>query len=97
MKDSKRQVALSSLSLESMRWLTSLDLPLCRAPMWPLQADNCDLEVSTDASDVGWGIHFQGRLHRGRWDVTAPAHINAKELYTLLIFLRHFLPSSEHP
>ena len=96
-KDSKKRVLLSDFSKESLRWILSLDIHRCMAPMWPLQMESCDLEVSTDASDLGWGIHFDGRLHQGRWDADAPAHINAKELFTLHIFLRDFLPSSILP
>ena len=60
--------------------------------MWALQMKSCDAYVSTDASDLGWGIYFQGVLHWGLWTsiADAPAHINAKELMTLLIFLRDF-------
>ena len=25
------------------------------------------MEVSTDASDTGWGIYFQGQMHQGLW------------------------------
>ena len=96
-KDSKKRVLLSDFSKESLRWILSLDIHQCMAPMWPLQIESCDLEVSTDASNLGWGIHFDGRLHQGRWDADAPAHINAKELFTLHIFLRDFLPSSILP
>ena len=57
------------------------------------------MEVSTDASDAGWGIYFQGQMHRGLWtSVTdAPVHINAKELLALLIFLRDSLPLCDAP
>ena len=67
--------------------------------MWALQMESCDAEVSTDASDLGWGIYFQMVLHRGLWTsiADAPAHINAKELMTLLIFLRDFLLLSDAP
>ena len=57
------------------------------------------MEVSSDASDTDWGIYFQGQMHQGLWTsvVDAPAHINAKELMVLLIFLRHFLPLFDAP
>ena len=67
--------------------------------MWALQMESSNAEVSTDASDLGWGIYFQGVLHWGLWTsiADAPAHINAKELMTLLIFLRDFLLLSDAP
>lgn len=92
--DSRLPVHLSQDSARDLSWIASLDPLQCIAPMWPLQLEQCDLEVATDASDIGWGIHFDGRLHRGRWDVDAPRHINARELLTLRIFLTDFLPSS---
>ena len=56
------------------------------------------MEVSTDASDPGLGIYFQGSLRRGLWTsvADAPANINAKELMTLWIFLQDFLPLSNY-
>ena len=92
-KDSHRRVPLSTESRRDLRWIGSLASPQCAAPMWSLQLEDCEEEVSTDASDIGWGIYFQGQLHRGLWSsiADAPAHINAKELMTLLIFLRDFL------
>ena len=57
------------------------------------------MEVSTDASDQGWGIYFQGKMFQGPWTSVAdvPAHINAKELMVLHIFLRDFLPLFDAP
>ena len=94
---SKLRVSLSQNAKDSLNWILCLDLRHCQAPMWPLVAENCDLEVSTDASDLGWGIHFDGQLLQGAWTADAPLHINAKELITLHIFLRDYLPSSDHP
>ena len=93
--DRFRLVSLSPLAVRDLRWILSLESRHCVGPMWSLRIEDCDEEVSTDASDVGWGIHFRGHLHRGRWGVDAPVHINAKELFTLLIFLRDFLPPSD--
>ena len=93
-EDRFRRVSLSPPAIADLRWILSLESRHCVAPMWPLLVEDCDEEVSTDASDVGWGIHFRGHLHRGPWDADAPVHINAKELFTLHIFLRDFLPPS---
>ena len=89
-------VRLSMESIRDLSWIASLGPLHCVAPMWPLRVEDCHLEVSTDASDEGWGIYFQGRLLQGLWKdrVDAPAHINAKELMVLVIFLQDFLPSS---
>ena len=61
--------------------------------------EDCDVEVSTDASDFGWGIHHDGALHQGCWEDCAdtPLHINAKEFTFLRIFLEEFLPESPVP
>ena len=95
-EDLNRRVQLSAESRRDLSWITSLESLQCAAPLWPLQIEDCHLEVATDASDEGWGIYFQGRLLQGPWKdvVDAPAHINAKELTALLIFLRDFLPPS---
>ena len=52
-----------------------------------------------DSSHFGWGIHFDSRLLQDLWmdHVDAPAHINVKELMTLCIFLKEFLPESPLP
>jgi hypothetical protein len=33
-------------------------------------AEDCVIEVQMDASDLGWGVWFQGRLFSGAWDDT---------------------------
>jgi hypothetical protein len=33
-------------------------------------AQDCVIEVQTDASDLGYGVWFQGRLYSGEWDDT---------------------------
>ena len=95
-EDINRLVLLSEESRQDLSWIASLEPRQCAAPLWPLQMEDCHLEVATDASDEGWGIYFQGRLLQGPWTdvINAPAHINAKELTALLIFLRDFLPPS---
>ena len=57
------------------------------------------MEVSTDASNRGWGIYFQEKLHQGLWTsvADAPVHINVKELMVLLIFLEDYLPQCVDP
>ena len=93
-QDRRLLVPLSQESIQALSWIASLEPHQCVAPMWPLQMETCNLEVATDASDSGWGIHYNGNLFQGRWPVDAPLHINARELHTLLIFLRDYLPPS---
>ena len=64
--------------------------------MWRLHLVDCNMEVATDASDLGWGLYFNGKMRQGLWSdiADAPAHINVKELMVLHIFLRDFLPLS---
>ena len=62
--------------------------------MWYLLLKDCNMEVGTDVSDLGWGLYFQGQMHQGLWlDIAdAPDHIDVKELMVLHIFLWEFLP-----
>jgi hypothetical protein len=62
-----------TLLLEARRdllWMTQLQIKDCPGPLWLLAAKHCAIEVQTDASDLGYGIWFEGRLHSGRWDNT---------------------------
>ena len=98
-EDADLPVTLTWEARQDLRWVAALLPRQCVAPMWPLLMEDCDVEVSTDASDVGWGIHFDGRLISGAWSarLDAPDHINAKELMTLKIFLEEVLPTSTMP
>jgi hypothetical protein len=59
--------------------------------------ESCNLEVETDASDVGYGIWFQGLLTNGPWDsICMMTHINVKEIIALWIFLVDVEPSLHH-
>ena len=62
--------------------------------MWYLLLKDCNMEVGTDVSDLGWGLYFQGQMRQGLWlDIAdAPDHIDVKELMVLHIFLWEFLP-----
>ena len=96
--DSLKAVHLTEDCVRDLRWVSSLRLVDCAAPMWPLRQEDCEAEVTTDASDFGWGIYFDGLLRQGSWslpvtDVAVQAHINVKEITALKIFLQHYLPS----
>ena len=96
-RDANRLVGLSAESRRDLLWIANLEPEQCRAPLWPPTMESADLEVATDASSTGWGIYFQGSMFQGLWEMDAPAHINAKELMTIFIFLRDFLPPSLVP
>ena len=52
------------------QWIINFQVQDRCGPLWPLMADDCAIEVQTDASDLGWGVWFQGRLFSGEWDST---------------------------
>jgi hypothetical protein len=59
--------------------MMQLQIQDCHGPVWLLMAEDCAIEVQTDASGHGYGIWFEGRLHSGRWDsIDIPIHINVK-------------------
>jgi hypothetical protein len=66
--DLLRRVVLLPEARRDLQWIADLQLEDCRGPLWPLMADDCAVEVQTDASDNGWGVWFQGRLFSGEWD-----------------------------
>jgi hypothetical protein len=69
-EDLRRTVILLPEARRDLLWMTQLQSSDCHGPLWPLTAEDCAIEVQTDASDLGYGIWFQGRLHSGRWDDT---------------------------
>ena len=95
--DLRRPLPLSQGAIEELRWVLSLSLDVCQAPIWPQTLEDADLTVATDASNQGWGIYFLGRMESGLWDASVPLHINVKELMALMIFLQDFLPSVDRP
>jgi hypothetical protein len=68
--DLHRRVDLLPEARRNLQWIINLQLEDCQGPLWPLMADDCTIEVQTDASDRGWGVWFQGRLFSGKWDST---------------------------
>jgi hypothetical protein len=68
--DLQRRVVLLPEARRDLQWIADLTMEDCRGPLWPLMADDCAVEVQTDASDRGWGVWFQGRLYSGEWDST---------------------------
>jgi hypothetical protein len=66
----------------NLRWILQLQIGDCHGHLWPLTAEDCSIEVQTDASGRGFGIWFQGHLHSGEWDssegIDTLTHINVK-------------------
>jgi hypothetical protein len=81
-----------------LQWIGDLSPTQCFAPLWLLSPEACNLEVQTDALDVGFGVWFQGFLHQGKWNsITAGRHINVKETIVLWLFLAFILPKLSKP
>jgi hypothetical protein len=86
--DLQKTVTLSLQARRDLNWIISHTPHQCFAPLWNLSPEDCDLEVQTDASKIGYGIWFQGSLHQGHWDgTTTLLHINVLESTTMWIFL----------
>lgn len=50
-----------------------------------------ELDLYTDASNLGWGGHINQQSVNGRWSLSESAlHINAKELKAILLVVRSF-------
>ena len=91
--DLNRRLSLSRDSIQDLHWILSLQAQDCWDHIWHLAPEDCDLTVTTDSSDFGWGIYVAGLLYKGTWDdATARLHINVKEFMTLMIFLQVYLP-----
>jgi hypothetical protein len=75
--DLLKTVILLPEARRDLLWITRLQSADCHGPLWPLMAEDCAIEVQTDASDLGYGVWFQGRLYSGEWDdTTILTHIN---------------------
>jgi hypothetical protein len=68
--DLLERVVLLPEARRDLRWIADLQTEDCHGPLWPLMAEDCAIEVQTDASDLGWGVWFLGRLYSGAWDAT---------------------------
>jgi hypothetical protein len=78
-EDLQRMVTLLPEARRDLLWISQLQINDCHGPLWPLTAEDCSIEVQTDASNLGFGVWFQGQLHRGRWDsIDTLTHINVK-------------------
>jgi hypothetical protein len=64
-------VVLLPEASHDLLWVTRLQAEDCLGPLWLLTAEDCAIEVQTDASDRGWGVWFQGHVYSREWDNTA--------------------------
>ena len=83
-----------------VRWSPEIEQDL----RWWLNRDRLELGVSleqvspqldlwSDASDVGWGAHLGGQVVSGLWShKEAHSSINQRELLAIFYALQHFLP-----
>ena len=69
--DLLKTVVLLPEASRDLLWMMRLQSSDCHGPLWPLTAEDCAIEVQTDASGRGYGVWFQGRLYSGEWDDTA--------------------------
>jgi hypothetical protein len=96
--DLQKTVILCPQVKRDVQWIISISPHQCFAPLWCLSPEACDLEVQTDASNLGFGIWFQGFLHQGLWDsTTVGLHINVLETTALWHFLAFILPKLSKP
>jgi hypothetical protein len=78
-QDLLKTVTFLQEARRDLLWMTHLQIQYCHGPLWPLTAEDCAIEVQTDASDQGYGVWFEGHLHSGRWDsIDIRRHINVR-------------------
>jgi hypothetical protein len=96
-----------SQARRDLQWIISLSPHHRFAPLSFLSPEVYNLEVQTDASNLGhsiwfegflhqgYGIWFEGLLHQGLWDSTAAGlHISVLETTALWHFLAYILSKS---
>jgi hypothetical protein len=69
--DLLRKVVFLPEARRDLLWVTRLQVEDCHCPLWPLTAEDCTIEVQTDASDRRWGVWLQDRVYSREWDNTA--------------------------
>jgi hypothetical protein len=62
--DLLERVVLLPEARHDLQWIADLQAEDCHCPLWPLMAEDCVIEVQTNASDQGWGVWFLGRLYK---------------------------------
>lgn len=85
----------NSETLTSLLWWKSA----IRQGVCKIRSDCFDYEIWTDASNSGWGAHFQGKTTRGFWSIEEQKlHINTLELLAIFNGIRSLIlfASSKH-
>jgi hypothetical protein len=54
--DLLERVVLLPEAWRDLLWVSRLQAEDCHSPLWPFMAEDCVIEVQTDASDQGWGV-----------------------------------------
>ena len=54
-----------------------------------ISEDPPTVHIYSDASDTGWGAHFQGRNTGGNWSLEEYFHINVKEMLAVYFSLKY--------
>ena len=86
-------IALQDSSKAELRWWIA-NLPLMQKP---ITYPNPAVQIYTDASNSGWGAHFQGKDVTGTWSVSeSQLHINEKEMLAVLFGLTSLFPVDIH-
>jgi hypothetical protein len=68
--DLLERVVLLPEARRDLQWISDLQTKESQGPLWPLMAEDCAIQVQTDASGLGWGVWFLGCLYSGEWDAT---------------------------
>jgi hypothetical protein len=83
-KDLQRTVTFLVEARRDLQWIRLLQIGDCHGHLWPLTAEDCSIEVQTDASGRGFGVWFQGLLHSREWDgvdgINMTTHINVSSI-----------------
>lgn len=83
-----RTIELSTGARQDLEWWLQALTQWNGAAATPLPAD---LQLTTDASDLGWGATLGDLQARGDWTASSTArHINMRELSAVLLALRSF-------
>ena len=63
----------------------------------PISHGNPEVEIKTDASKTGWGVHFGNNSSQGLWSTTeSQLHINELELKAVYFALKAFADLLDH-
>jgi hypothetical protein len=76
--DFLKTVVLLPEARRDLLWMMRLQLSACYGPLWPLMAEDCAIEVQTDASGCGYGSGFRAVFTAGSGMTRPFRHISSK-------------------